>query len=82
MATAALSRPTLDGIMTDIEQLSDDDRDVLWMRLSDIVLTPTPEVEASWAAELARRVRDLDEGRVTLLDEDEADALMFGSLDD
>ena len=82
MATAGLIRPTLDGIMTEIEQLSDDDREVLWMRLSDIVLTPTSAVEASWAAELARRVSDLDEGRVTLLNEDEADALMFGPLDD
>jgi putative addiction module component (TIGR02574 family) len=38
---------------------------------------PTPEVKAAWSREIERRVREIDEGTVELLDWEEVRAELF-----
>jgi putative addiction module component (TIGR02574 family) len=43
---------------------------------------PTEEVEAAWADEIARRLRDVEAGAVKPIPWDEARRTIFGSRDD
>lgn len=43
----------------------------------DVELIPTPEVKAAWSKEIKRRVREIDEESVELVDWEEIRAELF-----
>ena len=43
----------------------------------DLDSRPTPEVKAAWSREIERRVREIDEGTVELLDWQDVRAELF-----
>ncbi|MGH2610740.1 MAG: addiction module protein [Tepidiformaceae bacterium] len=61
-------------------QLPPEERE--WLANSLIDSLEPLEVDPTLMAELQRRMRSTDDGTAVLYDEEEADALMFGPLDD
>ena len=59
----------LKQLIREAVELSDADRATLaGVMLESLDPQPTPEVKAAWSREIERRVREIDEGSVELLD--------------
>jgi len=55
-------------IETNLLQLPVESRTYLAERLwESLEAEPDPEIEAAWAHEIGKRIRDIDKGRVTLI---------------
>ena len=74
--------PTFESVLADALTLPPVDRDELRCFMAMSLDGCEPEIHPAWTTEIARRIADLDAGRVELLDDDEADAIAFGPLDD
>ena len=72
---------TAESLLHDALQLSPDDREWLALELASS-LEKSPGYDEAWRAELARRWQSVLDGTARLYDQDEADELMFGPLDD
>ena len=58
--------------------LSESDRATLaGVMIESLDPKPTPEVKSAWSREIERRVREIDEGTVELIDWDEIRADLF-----
>lgn len=69
--------PTLESVRRDALRLSQDERELLALDLAESMQKDAGYDEA-WAAEIALRVKQIDDGTAELLDDDEADAYVFG----
>ena len=69
--------PTLESVRRDALRLSQDERELLALDLAESMQKDAGYDEA-WAAELDARTKQIDDGTAELLDDDEADAYMFG----
>ena len=69
--------PTLESVRRDALRLSQDERDLLALDLAES-MQKDPGYDEAWAAEIALRVKQIDDGTAELLDDDEADAYVFG----
>jgi putative addiction module component (TIGR02574 family) len=59
----------LKELIRDAVELSESDRATLaGVMLESLDPQPTPEVKAAWSKEIERRVREIDDGSVELLD--------------
>jgi putative addiction module component (TIGR02574 family) len=68
----------LKELIRDAVELSESDRATLaGVMLESLDPRPTPEVKAAWSKEIERRVREIDEGSVELLDWQEVRAELF-----
>ena len=68
----------LKELIRDAAELSESDRATLaGVMLESLDPRPTPEVKAAWSKEIERRVREIDEGTVELLDWQEVRAELF-----
>jgi putative addiction module component (TIGR02574 family) len=68
----------LKELIRDAVELSESDRATLaGVMLESLDPRPTPEVKAAWSKEIERRVREIDEGAVELLDWQEVRAELF-----
>ena len=76
----------MDSLLTQALQLPEDER---WKLVSQLLRSLEPddggeltdaEWEAAWADEINRRVRDVEEGRVELIDGDQVDAQIRAML--
>ncbi len=72
--------PTLEAVRRDALALSNEDRQLLAFDLA-MSVDEEPNYSEAWAAELERRIRDIDSGAVDLMDWDEAEPLIFEGLD-
>lgn len=68
---------TLESVRNEAMSLSSEEREILAVDLA-LSIEKAPGYDEAWAAELQRRMKDIDDGTVELLDDDEADAIMFG----
>ncbi len=65
-------------LIREAAELSESDRATLaGAMLQSLEPAPTPEVKAAWSREIARRVREIDEGSVELVDWEEVRAELF-----
>lgn len=71
----------VETLLKEAMELSDHDREYLAYELH-ASLSWSDEENKAFAEELKRRVAGIDSGELELLDEDEADRLMFGEPDD
>ena len=69
--------PTLESVRRDALRLSQDERELLALDLA-ISMEKEPGYDQAWTTELDARSKQLAEGKAELLDDDEADAYMFG----
>jgi putative addiction module component (TIGR02574 family) len=68
----------LKELIRDAVELSESDRATLaGVMLESLDPRPTPEVKAAWSKEIERRVREIDEGAVELLDWQDVRAELF-----
>lgn len=68
----------LKELIRDAVELPESDRATLaGVMLESLDPRPTPEVKAAWSKEIERRVREIDEGTVELLDWQEVRAELF-----
>lgn len=51
-----------------LELTAEDQLDLAEKLIANVSRYPDPEIEAAWLREVQRRVQDIDEGRVELLD--------------
>ena len=59
----------LKDIIREAAELGDPDLATLaGVRIESLDPRPTPEVKAAWSREIARRVHEIDEGQIELLD--------------
>ena len=72
--------PTHDAWLADALRLSVQKRAELAEAPADSVL-PAPALHPDWEAEIARRVADMDAGRVHFVDADEALAVLAAHID-
>lgn len=69
---------TLEELIREASQLTESDRATLaGLLIESLDPKPTPEVAAAWSREIERRVREVDEGSVELLDWDAVRAELF-----
>ena len=73
--------PTLESVRRDALRLSQDERELLAYDLA-MSMEKEPGYDEAWAAELAVRVKQIDDGTAELLDDEAADAYMFGDDSD
>ena len=71
---------TYESVLAEALTLSEMDRECLAIELAGSI-PKDAQYDELWRAEIERRLRDLDEGRVVLLTDEEADAIMFGDDD-
>lgn len=65
-------------LIREAAQLPDSDRATLaGAMLESLDPRPTPEVKAAWSKEIARRVREIDDGTVELLEWEHVRAELF-----
>lgn len=69
------------AVLNEALQLSSEDREWIAVELAASI-EKDPNYDEAWRAELGRRWRSVLDGTAVLYDEEEADALMFGPLDD
>ena len=62
---------SLQSVISDALQLSEEDREILLARLVDS-LEPASDLSPEWEDEIARRVADLDAGRTQFIPAEEA----------
>lgn len=68
----------LKELIREAVELGESDRATLaGVMLESLDPRPTPEVKAAWSREIERRVREIDEGTVELLDWEEVRAELF-----
>ena len=68
----------LKELIREAVELPESDRATLaGVMLESLYPRPTPEVKAAWSREIARRVREIDEGSVELLDWQDVRAELF-----
>lgn len=68
----------LKELIREAAELPESDRATLaGVMLESLDPKPTPEVKAAWSREIERRVRDIDEGAVELLDWEDVRAELF-----
>ena len=68
----------LKELTRDAVELPESDRATLaGVMLESLDPKPTPEVKSAWSREIERRVREIDEGTVELIDWDEIRAELF-----
>ena len=68
----------LKELIREAVELPESDRATLaGVMLESLDPRPTPEVKAAWSREIARRVREIDEGSVELLDWQDVRAELF-----
>jgi putative addiction module component (TIGR02574 family) len=68
----------LKTLILEAAELPESDRATLaGVMLESLDPKPTPEVKAAWSREIERRVRDLEEGTVELLDWEAVSAELF-----
>jgi putative addiction module component (TIGR02574 family) len=72
--------PTLDAVLADALKLSPQERAELAEALADSVL-PAPALHPDWEAEIARRVADMDAGRMRFVAADEALAALAARIE-
>ncbi len=63
-------------------QLSPAEREALASKLFDSLETADPDAEATWQAEIERRVAELDQGKVKPIPWPEARRMIFEDADD
>jgi putative addiction module component (TIGR02574 family) len=65
-------------LIREASKLPDDDRATLaGVMIESLDPSPTPEVQAAWSREIERRVREIDDGTVELVDWEEIRAELF-----
>ena len=65
--------PTIDELVAQAEQLSEDDRELLLIRLQQALAPPVdPAIEAAWIEEAERRLDAIDRGEMRSIPWDEA----------
>jgi putative addiction module component (TIGR02574 family) len=65
-------------LIREAAELPESDRATLaGAMLESLEPSPTPEVKAAWSREIERRVREIDEGSVELVDWEEVRAELF-----
>ena len=68
----------LKELIREAVELTESDRATLaGVMLESLDPRPTPEVKAAWSREIERRVREIDEGTVELLDWQDVRAELF-----
>jgi len=72
---------TLESVRRDAMSLPQDERELLALDLA-LSIEKEPGYDEAWAAELERRWQQMKDGTAELLDDDEADALLFGNDSD
>lgn len=73
----------LEELFEEAVQLSDNDRaELAGMLLDSLEGEPDPDVEAAWAEEIERRVRQIDSGEVKLIPWQQVRAELFNRADD
>ena len=60
-----MNNPTVDELARQIEQLSTDEREELLNRILLMPADDQAEIDASWEAEIERRVAAMDRGEMT-----------------
>ena len=73
--------PTLESVRRDALLLDAPDRELLIIQLAR-TFEEEPGYDEAWAAEIERRLKELDEGRADLIDWDEAKPTIFGDAED
>ena len=77
--------PTARWLLADALELPDDVRAELASALVDSLdheVDPPAEVEASWSAEIQRRIHDIESGAVKTIPWEQARRIIFGSEDE
>ncbi|MFN0147949.1 MAG: addiction module protein [Dehalococcoidia bacterium] len=69
--------PTLESVRKEAMSLTSEEREMLAVDLA-LSIEKAPGYDEAWAAELERRWAAIQSGEDELLDDDEADAIMFG----
>jgi len=70
---------SLQELLREASQLPENDRAVLAGRLiQSLEGPPDPDVEAAWADEVERRIREIDEGKVKTIPWEQVRAELFG----
>jgi putative addiction module component (TIGR02574 family) len=68
----------LKELLRDAAELPESDRAMLaGAMIESLDPKPTPEVKAAWSREIERRVREIDDGTVELIDWDDVRAELF-----
>jgi putative addiction module component (TIGR02574 family) len=68
----------LKELIREASELPDNDRATLaGVMIESLDPRPTPEVEAAWSREIERRLREVDEGSVELIDWENIRAELF-----
>ncbi len=68
----------LKDIIREAAELTEPDRATLaGVMIESLDPRPTPEVKAAWSREIERRVREIDDGKVELLDWEDVRAELF-----
>lgn len=70
---------TLEAVITQAMKLTPEERAELIETLADSVL-PAPPLHPDWAAEIARRVAEMDAGRTRFIPADEAMAALAARI--
>ena len=74
---------TLQDIYRDAAQLSDRERvELAGMLIDGLAEESDPGVEAAWAEEVERRIREVDSGEVKLISWEQVRAELFGRAND
>ena len=67
-------------LIREATELAENDRATLaGVMIESLDPKPTPEVRAAWSREIERRVREIDEGKVELIDWEEIRAELFAN---
>ena len=72
--------PTVDAVLAEALKLSPREREELVEALADSVL-PAPALHPDWHAEIARRVTEMDAGRLRFIAEAEALAALAARIE-
>ncbi len=68
--------PTLESVRRDALLLSQDERELLALDLA-MSMEKAPGYDEAWAKEIARRLKEVDDGNSDLMDWDEAELEIF-----
>jgi putative addiction module component (TIGR02574 family) len=70
----------LKALIREASELPESDRAMLaGVLIQSLDPSPAPDVKAAWSREIARRVREIDEGAVELIDWEEVRAELFAN---
>jgi putative addiction module component (TIGR02574 family) len=74
---ASMARDLKELIREAVELTESDRATLAGVMIESLDPKPTPEVRAAWSKEIERRVREIDEGTVELLDWEDVRAELF-----